>query len=40
LAALVKAEMGDDPFSGTIYMFRAKRTDLGWQRHLPGCETA
>ncbi|NKN39770.1 IS66 family insertion sequence element accessory protein TnpB [Agrobacterium sp. a22-2] len=27
LAALVKAEMGADPFSGTIYVFRAKRTD-------------
>nr|WP_082728501.1 MULTISPECIES: IS66 family insertion sequence element accessory protein TnpB [Rhizobium] len=27
MAALVKAEMGADPFSGTIYVFRAKRTD-------------
>lgn len=27
LAALVKAEMGADPFSGTIYVFRAKRAD-------------
>lgn len=27
LAALVKAQMGADPFSGTIYVFRAKRTD-------------
>ena len=27
LAALVKAEMGADPFSGTIYVFRAKRSD-------------
>ncbi len=27
LAALVKAEMSADPFSGTIYVFRAKRTD-------------
>ncbi|WP_246730766.1 IS66 family insertion sequence element accessory protein TnpB [Rhizobium leguminosarum] len=27
LAALVKEEMGADPFSGTIYVFRAKRTD-------------
>ena len=26
LAALVKAEMGADPFSGAIYVFRAKRT--------------
>nr|WP_312033100.1 recombinase family protein [Ensifer sesbaniae] len=28
LAALVKAEMGADPFSGTIYVFRAKRAQL------------
>lgn len=27
LAALVKAEIGGDPFSGTIYVFRAKRAD-------------
>ncbi|NNH42065.1 IS66 family insertion sequence element accessory protein TnpB [Rhizobium laguerreae] len=27
MAALVKAEMSADPFSGTIYVFRAKRTD-------------
>ncbi|WP_375337393.1 IS66 family insertion sequence element accessory protein TnpB [Rhizobium binae] len=27
LAALVKTELGADPFSGTIYVFRAKRTD-------------
>ena len=27
LATLVKTEMGDDPFSGTIYVFRAKRAD-------------
>ena len=27
LAALVKAEMGADPFSGAIYVFRARRTD-------------
>jgi transposase len=27
LAALVKAEMSADPLSGTIYAFRAKRTD-------------
>lgn len=27
MAALVKAERGADPFSGTIYVFRAKRTD-------------
>ncbi|NKL60133.1 IS66 family insertion sequence element accessory protein TnpB [Rhizobium leguminosarum bv. viciae] len=27
MAALVKAQMGADPFSGTIYVFRAKRTD-------------
>ncbi|MBX4910915.1 MULTISPECIES: IS66 family insertion sequence element accessory protein TnpB [Rhizobium] len=24
---LVKAQMGADPFSGTIYVFRAKRRD-------------
>ena len=27
LAALVKDEMGADPFSGVIYVFRAKRAD-------------
>ena len=27
LAALVGAEYGGDPFSGVIYVFRAKRTD-------------
>lgn len=27
LAALVKEEMGADPFSGVIYVFRAKRAD-------------
>jgi transposase len=27
LAALVKAEYGADPFSGVIYVFRAKRAD-------------
>ena len=27
LAALVKAELGTDPFSGVVYVFRAKRTD-------------
>ncbi len=27
LAALVNAEMGGDPFSGAIYVFRAKRAD-------------
>ena len=27
LAALVKAELGADPFSGVVYVFRAKRTD-------------
>jgi transposase len=27
LAALVAAEFGGDPFSGVIYVFRAKRTD-------------
>lgn len=27
LAALVRETMGADPFSGTVYVFRAKRTD-------------
>jgi transposase len=27
LAALVKANLGGDPFSGTIFVFRAKRAD-------------
>jgi len=27
LAALVREEMKADPFSGTVYVFRAKRTD-------------
>jgi transposase len=27
LAALVAAQFGGDPFSGVIYVFRAKRTD-------------
>lgn len=27
LAALVTAELGSDPFSGTLYVFRAKRAD-------------
>lgn len=27
LAALVKAEMDADPFSGMLYVFRAKRAD-------------
>ncbi len=27
LAALVRDTMGADPFSGTVYVFRAKRTD-------------
>lgn len=27
LAALVREEMGADPFCGTVYVFRAKRTD-------------
>jgi len=27
LAALVAAEFGGDPFSGVLYVFRAKRTD-------------
>ncbi len=27
LAALIKDEMGGDPFSGVVYVFRAKRAD-------------
>lgn len=27
LAALVKAELGIDPFSGVVYVFRAKKAD-------------
>ena len=27
LAALVRESMGADPFSGTVYVFRAKRAD-------------
>jgi transposase len=34
LAALVRETLGDDPFSGAIYVFRSKRTDrvkmLAW----------
>src|SRR6202022_4955402 len=34
LAALVRETLGDDPFSGSIYVFRSKRTDrvkmLAW----------
>ncbi len=36
LAALVRDAMGADPFSGTVYVFRSKRTDraklLFWDR--------
>ena len=28
LAALVREDMGADPFSGTVYVFRAKRADI------------
>lgn len=28
LAALVKEQLGTDPFSGVIYVFRAKRASL------------
>lgn len=28
LAALVREAMGADPFSGTVYVFRAKRASL------------
>lgn len=27
LAALVREQMGADPFGGTVFVFRAKRTD-------------
>ncbi|EMD81572.1 IS66 family insertion sequence element accessory protein TnpB [Pacificimonas flava] len=27
LAALIKAELGADPFSGVVYVFRARRAD-------------
>ena len=34
LAALVREQLGDDPFSGTIFVFRSKRADrlklLAW----------
>jgi transposase len=34
LAALVRETLGDDPFSGSIYVFRSKRADrvkmLAW----------
>ena len=34
LVALVRETLGHDPFSGTVFVFRAKRTDrvkiLGW----------
>ena len=29
LAALVRETLGEDPFSGTIYVFRSKRADRG-----------
>ena len=36
LAALVKQEFGDDPFSGNLYVFLGKRRDrckvLWWER--------
>lgn len=40
LAALVRDTMGADPFSGAVYVFRAKRTDRiklisGRHRGLP-----
>ena len=39
LAALVQEELKADPFSGVIYVFRAKRADrvklLFWDRHRP-----
>jgi transposase len=41
LAALVREQMQADPFSGAIYVFRAKRARpreadlLGWHRRVP-----
>ena len=46
LAALVRESLGSDPYSGVIYVFRAKRADrvklLLWGRHRPGagCQAA
>jgi IS66 Orf2 like protein len=46
LAALVRETMTAGPFSGAVYVFRAKRADriklifLGWHRPVPVCQTA
>jgi transposase len=41
LAALVRETLGHDPFSGTIFVFRAKRADrikiVAWDGSAPGC---
>jgi transposase len=38
LAALVRETLGDDPFSGAIYVFRSKRADrvkvLAWDGNV------
>lgn len=42
LATLVREDMMADPFSGAVYLFRAKRADrielMGWDRPVPVCE--
>jgi len=43
LAALVREQMHTDPFSGVVYVFRAKRADrikliLGWHGSMPLCQ--
>jgi len=46
LAALVREALGEDPFSGTIFIFRSKRADrlkiVAWDGVRPGAvlETA
>jgi hypothetical protein len=43
LAALVRESLGSDPYSGVIYVFRAKRGDrvkLGRHRPRAGCQAA
>ena len=37
LAALVREQLGQDPFAGTIFVFRSKRADrlkiVAWEAH-------
>lgn len=33
LAALAAEVLGEDPFSSAVLVFRAKRTDMGSERH-------